>query len=519
MKKLLFMMSMLSLLSFGMTGCSSEDGQEIFNEATYEAYEGPKSVSVLSRGNVNVLEIKSDDGNSELYCLNPYCGTRAWPAFRQEDDGSTHQIYHIIFSAVIQNSSLFNVMQIDIESNDYLDCNTLEVGDTFDSSTVSFRAWHEEMAIGEVIRCQNSPMALGGQVQVVDKKTDDNGKLHITLNFQDLILDAWASCSLEGEYTFSGEIDFEVGENGIYPDNGFRIEEVLRPRFELMFFMMESLHSDEFQGRRTFFSGGPDEQECLIINSEEELREAYKGGKELPEMYINFEYCTLVIGRTYGEHSGVSLGGFELTDNGDAYQIDLTLNNNVNPNYAYTQAFTDLYFWKLYPKMEKKPVIFNRIKQDVNLNPFGKGSGYDLIHDRWILDSYGGVDSITNCWKNYPVGNGTDKKYTIEFKDNDRVEGRINDMNDFCCNYMIPYTAKREDYHDSVEHGFVRLWNVAASKVNDDDPLSERFMRVFDATQFQVTEIFLTLYVTPYEYYIFRRNGIRRLSVGCYVEE
>jgi hypothetical protein len=270
--------------------------------------------------------------------------------------------------------------------------------------------------------------------------------------------------------------------------------------------MMDALHSNESQGRRTFFSAGPEKQECLIINSEEELRAAYKGDKELPQTNINFQYCTLVIGRTYGESGAVSLGGYELKDNGDAYQLDVTLNNNTNPNYAYICAFVDLYFWKLYPKMEKKPVVFNRIRQDVNLDPLGDESAYARIRNRWILEGYSDADG-----QYHRVGDGWlgDPQYSIEFMENGRVEGRINDTNDFSCSYMIPYVAKREYYNDGVDHGVIKFLNWNVTEVVDDDPVSQQFMRLPDATQFKMASSFsIAIFISPKEWFLFRREGM-----------
>ena len=53
---------------------------------------------------------------------------------------------------------------------------------------------------------------------------------------------------------------------------------------ELSFFMTEALYGNDKQGRRTFFSADPEEEKCLMINSEQEFREAYKGDKELPKV-------------------------------------------------------------------------------------------------------------------------------------------------------------------------------------------------------------------------------------------
>ena len=49
----------------------------------------------------------------------------------------------------------------------------------------------------------------------------------------------------------------------------------VRAADELSFFMTEALYGSEMQGRRTFFSADPEEEKCLMINSEQEFREAW----------------------------------------------------------------------------------------------------------------------------------------------------------------------------------------------------------------------------------------------------
>ena len=299
-------------------------------------------------------------------------------------------------------------------------------------------------------------------------------------------------------------IEFRVCENGLYPRKEEPVvdpESMRMPREELNFFMMDALHGSEFEGRRTFFSEEAVAEECLIINSEEEFRQAYKGDKELPSTGINFDYCTLVIGRTYGEHGGITYGGHELIDNGDSYQLNVTLNNNVNPDYCYTAAFTDIYFWNIYLKKEKKPVVFNRIRQDVTIDPLVDANS--RLVGRWRFLAYFDGDHWCN---DSLVGNHY--IYNIEFKADGTVEGRINGTDDFSCNYMMPYIGKRAYYEDAVDHGIIKLWDWKNTNVANDNPLSERIAHIVNATQIRLLMTYnLTLYVSPDEFYAFRRDN------------
>jgi len=503
-KKLLLMMGAMLLMMVGTVMTSCSNGEDVFNGSDEErSIETPS----FSRGELNVFEILSEDGDTETCWLNPsLCGRPAWSYSKCESDDSTHPIYPLIFSAEIMNSSYFNVMQIYIENSVMIPVDSLKVGDTFDKSVIGFRAWQETPSNG-VIRIQNSPWALDGQIEVVGKRTTDDGQSYITLDLQNLKLDSWAASCLETNHIFNGMIEFPVSEDGIYPDDGYDPMTWTIPSEELNFFMMDALHGDESKGRRTFFSEEAVAEECLIINSEEEFRQAYKGDKELPQ--INFDYCTLVIGRTYGEHGGITYGGHELKDNGDSYQLNVTLNNNVNPNYCYTAAFTDIYFWKTYLKMEKKPVVFNRIRKDVTIDPLTDANA--RIVGRWILEGYSDGDDRYADGRYHRVGDGYcgDRRFSIEFKADGTVVGRINDTNDFSCRYMVPYIGTRAYYEDAVEHGIINLWDWNITKVADDNPISEKMTHIPNATQIKLLLTYnLTLFLSPNEILHFRREGI-----------
>ena len=273
------------------------------------------------------------------------------------------------------------------------------------------------------------------------------------------------------------------------------------PSDELDLFMMDALNGGESLGRRTFFSEGAEQQECLIINSEEEFREAYKGEKGLPKSGINFKYCSLVIGRTYGENSGVSLDRFEITDSDDTYQVNVTLNKSVNPKYSYTAAPKDLYYWNIYPKMEKKPVVFNRIHQDVSIDPINDAYAH-ICSTRWILDLYQDADGVSHrVGEGYYLG---DKRYYIEFKEDGSFSGRIKDLNDFCGSYTLPFVGKRA-YYEDIEHGVINLSDWKVTDIEDDDPVSKQFMRISEVSQFKpVWPYSLVLYVSSKEFFMFR---------------
>lgn len=276
---------------------------------------------------------------------------------------------------------------------------------------------------------------------------------------------------------------------------------------ELVFFMTDALYKSESAGLRTFFSESMsfDEDKCLIINSEQAFREAYKGDKELP--VVDFSQYTLIIGRTWGNDSSFSLDHFEMTDDGSNYQINVTLNRNINPNLGAYGAITDILFWRLYPKMDSKPVNINRIVKEVNFDPEGDDSAYTHIRNRWILESYTDADGTP-----HQAGEGWgDNRFTIQFKENGRVEGQ-NNRNSFEGFYMLSYTnSYTSDLNYSyIDLGIINLRDIAESEVFDNDPVAKQFRRVYWATQFELYgRDYLRLRISPKEYFVFRHEALK----------
>ena len=502
-KNLLFAMSAVLLLMAGMvmTACSDDE----VNGIIYK-----KEMPKISRSELNVLEIREVDGPTETCWLdNPICGIGERMLVNTAANEDIED-FPMKFTANIQNSLHFTGLHLGIENREHRNIEALEVGESY--STFHFNPFNKlSFSIyGETYSGVRG--AWSGSIEVVDKRTDADSVTYITINIQDLETCAYDESNWTlHTYFLNGMIEFRVCENGLYPrPEGpvIDLESMRYPSDKLDFFMMDALHSSEFEGRRTFFSDEAVAEECLIINSEEEFRQAYKGDKELPSTGIDFDYCTLVIGRTYGEHGGVTYGGHELIDNGDSYQLNVTLNNNVNPDYCYTAAFTDIYFWNIYLKKEKKPVVFNRIRQDVTIDPFIDAN--NRIVGSWILEGYSDGDDRYADGGYHRVGEGYygDKRFSIEFKADGTVVGRINDTNDFSCRYMVPYIGTRAYYEDAVEHGIINLWDWNITEVADDNLVSQKMMHISNATQIKLLLTYnLTLFVSPNEYYVFRRDN------------
>ena len=180
----------------------------------------------------------------------------------------------------------------------------------------------------------------------------------------------------------------------------------------------------------------------------------------------------------------------------------------MNPDYAYTAAFVDLYFWKICPKMENKPVVFNRIRQDVNIDPMQESS---LIRKRWFLQCYSDADGTLHMFDH---GWG-DERYSIEFKENGRVEGVIN-TNNFSGYYTLPHMmaidGKRDGYNGVLHYGLINLTNINVTEVADDEPLSKSFMHIFDATEIKVwSEDIMTIKNSEGEIFGFFRENIKEI--------
>lgn len=520
MRKLTIMMSLL--LSVGLfSACSNNDENDFFDGGLppSEGFNEEPSIS-FSPSDLNKLQITEIMGDfwsnnryrgktDSCWISNPICGLTD-PVYVSKNVNENFIDYNMKFTATIKDSPYFTGLQLGIENRENRRIEDMKVGTFFNTflfnpyNKLSYSIWGNSYSNGGGV--------LSGRVEVVGKRTASDGTTMIILSLQDLEIKAYNESNWSEHYYYlNGLIEYQISEDGLYPkaeEGGFDMETAVIPSDDLISFMMNALYKSPSEGRKSFFSEAAEEVKCLIINSEQELREVYKGDMEVPHLGINFDHCSLVIGRTYGEHGGISLDDYEFTDNGDSYQLNLTLNNNVNPDYCYTAAFVDLYFWKICPKMEDKPVVFNRIRQDVNIDPTQESSP---IRKRWFLQCYSDADGTLRMYDN---GWG-DERYSIEFKENGRMEGVIN-TNNFSGYYTLPHMmaidGKRDGYNGVLHYGLINLTNINVTEVADDEPLSKSFMRIFDATEIKVwSEDIMTIKNSEGEIFGFFRENIKEI--------
>lgn len=138
------------------------------------------------------------------------------------------------------------------------------------------------------------------------------------------------------------------------------------PNDPLASFFQEELHAPYWDGQgneyKTFFEHGDyDKEICLMINSRQEFQQAYMGSKPLPD--VDFSKYTLLIGRTWGNDGSFSLGEITLKNKNSYYELQTKLLHHVG-GFA-TQAIIDIYFWRLYPKLEKKDIVMKRTVENV----------------------------------------------------------------------------------------------------------------------------------------------------------
>ena len=86
--------------------------------------------------------------------------------------------------------------------------------------------------------------------------------------------------------------------------------------------------------------------EFFVLNSEQELRDVYKGEKHLPQ--LDFEQNTLIIGQMLMPGASFYLESVELRVYDDRNVLAIYTRE---PPYLYSTLY-NLYFWGLFPKIE-----------------------------------------------------------------------------------------------------------------------------------------------------------------------
>ena len=192
MKKL-FIVAAIALLGGMLTACSSDDDENTVAPVTTE---------------VNVLLIQSDNGKTSTGVMyksgegyNPphcYLGREIW-----YKGGNELTVYHMGFGANIKGSDVFDMLNIDFDSNEPIYFSDMKAGDTFDSSQFHASAAYTPTWMEAILK---QAVALSGKITVVGtSKTDD--KSYITLRLSDLRFNAIDHSCI---YTVNGLVEYEI---------------------------------------------------------------------------------------------------------------------------------------------------------------------------------------------------------------------------------------------------------------------------------------------------------------------
>ena len=162
----------------------------------------------------------------------------------------------MVFSTAMWYSHNFNELQLGIENRENKKIEDLKVGDSFSTflfdpnNKISLKVWWEDNLI-TAIPYQNMGGALGGRIEVVDKKIASEGVTstaadsYITLSFQDLEFYSYDKNDIKHNYTVNGLVEFRICENGIYSnpeESVFDMETAVIPNDDLIWFTMNALY-------------------------------------------------------------------------------------------------------------------------------------------------------------------------------------------------------------------------------------------------------------------------------------
>ena len=201
-------------------------------------------------------------------------------------------------------------------------------------------AWIErapELAVDSVWPCEGDLMYIPIKTLLSDTNRFPHGKYKPGV-FLDILA---GSCSLEGtENQFCWQLSEVEKPDYLAPTVS---NETVDDFFNF------ALPKDDYS--EEFFIGVPIEKDtCMVIDNIDELRNAYHGERELPE--IDFSNHSLIIGKLY-----VTAGYYvnEQAVQNDA-PVTLTLFLDAKSDAAITMM-TNCYYWGIYPKLSSKNIF------------------------------------------------------------------------------------------------------------------------------------------------------------------
>ena len=134
---------------------------------------------------------------------------------------------------------------------------------------------------------------------------------------------------------------------------------------EIPYFFAEELNDPVWDSHGERIGGGfidsmtvhfRDKEAFYVVNSKQELERIYNGKTPIPD--IDFSSYTLLLGFVYLNDSSYHLSDIGLRDSGNQYALDVSVLHYVHQGAFF--GITKGYYWRLYPKLDKE-VVANKI--------------------------------------------------------------------------------------------------------------------------------------------------------------
>ena len=103
-----------------------------------------------------------------------------------------------------------------------------------------------------------------------------------------------------------------------------------------------------------------EENPCVVINNEEDFKEAYTGDLSLPA--IDFSKYTLIIGKTFLS-AGTFIDNVNIKTNPEKTTLSINCIIDTNPNVGYLGVLYWVYYWKLFPKFHSSKICVEISKE------------------------------------------------------------------------------------------------------------------------------------------------------------
>ena len=330
MKKLVYILSCLFLLSAGFAACSSE---------TDDPPEQPSS----HQNETPVDSIAVNNDTTEVDSTEAYTVISAVPASEEVKTFFDEVLPYYCDSIIIGGGQQIGDFLLD-HPEDLWTYNIIRDQDSFESNyTGNKKLPHIDF---------NKYILIYGRYFLGLEEIIDSINIHIANNRSSIVLHTTSISTVYG-----GVDDRLRSFWAVFPKDMPEISGVCIDRRKALSikpvevnntvkdFLDEALPNDK--GVSTFRFSEKNNTEIHVINSRQEFEEAYKGESALPT--IDFNERTLIIGKAYMLEKSHHVKSIEINKCGD-YRVLYVLTDK--PEGVFWMAY-NMYFWAVFPKFEE----------------------------------------------------------------------------------------------------------------------------------------------------------------------